>query len=216
MFHTKIFNLLAVLSLALLLSACGDDDNKTKKVVTTSTSPITAPTGYNPTNEYQTVADFNTFRTKVAAGNFKIPNSYSQFRFDEYSQDIQTSDYNCGWNFDLFRWESETQTCQYSQYRTVLDGEFLRSETGGNLIYENGLVSFQSGISHTAIISSLLQLIEESRYGNNLYRQTHLGESRYKISTDNGISAIIDLNIPLIANPVEFINHNDGYSYFMR
>ena len=176
---------------ALIFSGCGKDGENTS-------STISDALGYTPQSSYvYSLDDFSEFRTYVAYGYFISP---------------EVSSWSCS-NSAIFNIRSYSNTSRYAA------GTY--TGTRGTLFYRRDYLaddyasydfwpSSSSLSSYASVVSLLLSIVDDAQsytaFNNN---------TRFEIKTSTGVYYLIDLNVPLIANPISAFDPDSrtGFQY---
>ncbi len=185
----KFFQPVLVLVLALLLSACGSDNS------TTDT------TSYNPSTTSQSVTDFESFKTKVIDGNFIVQDQDSlELWFEDYIVDINTQDSTEWWIFTV------NSSMNYNYQRL---GIFFREESYNYVDHKNGQFDSAVETTHKQILDKLKAIIDKTKK----YEKVYFLQAAYDVTTTDDKIYRIDLNSPLVANPIAFEDRSDPEEY---
>lgn len=182
----KWTGLIGVLTLCVLVSACGKDNKAPEAAAPKVTSPVVNTPTVNSTSPYVTATSWEDFKTKVAAGTFTAPT----FANIDYIYQKCSSDTSKFLGIFTFQTNSCSET-------------FTRSLMGGQVIREDGLNSKQAVINS---LNTLIAAVPSSLY----YRQ--LSPSAFQFQSGSNIY-VVNLAYPAEANPTYKTSASSGSGY---
>ncbi len=199
------FNLILLVWSLLIALSCGSDNGVTRGG---NAPPVVDhyPTfSYNPVVYYTVTDDFKEFKELVIRGQFVYPSSgWIDYNMTEYEVE-KTEDFCLRFS-----------TCTTFDYNRI--SVFTRINDDNSIIHPNGKYDRAIERSYEAIQKRLYDIINDAveyRYLNTAeigYR----GVGGFRIKAKDGNYYDIDLNRPLIVNPVYFYNPNKNYGYSLK
>lgn len=195
------FIILISLLFIILISGCGDNgirmfdpisDSTNDSSASASASPSpqsqTPQITYNPVDFYQTISNFETFKVKVRDGQF-----IKKTIFDDVT-DV---------SYDMTEFRDENSNIGSFFREENLDSEIIK--------HENGSFDSSYQASRLSIVSHFNDILD---HVNTLDGYTYMGGASFKVSDSrNGNTYTIDLNEPIVANPVYYFNKKDNGGY---
>lgn len=194
-----------IFMMIVVVGSCGKKDkggaqpNVVVTPVTPPPAPAPAPVPTPPpppvsvdVNERRVIADYSQFTTEVNAGRFLArPYKNTYFQMNEFEIDI-----NKIWFFKT------------STLKTI--STFFRSELeNGQIDHANGFRDSSIETTRAEIVTKLKNIVANA----NMY--SYQGGAFFLIQTKDGDMYGIDLNAPIVANPIYFVDHEsqEGYSF---
>ncbi|MBL6990429.1 MAG: hypothetical protein ISR65_11650 [Bacteriovoracaceae bacterium] len=196
-----IKNILAVVIFSFLLAACGGDDNQFNSKDSTSDNALKMPPlgdiRHNPVNYLQNVYFFEDFRDRVCNGNF-YNKWYPSMTFHNDT-------------FFFAEIVDDWGLIRYSEFGEVLDGGYFnRVDDYGVITHPNGPSDGSVETSYQAIAQKVCQIAYRAISSYPMWTGNTGYDAAFLMEDDNGIIYGIDLNQPIVANPVFYYNTNTG------
>ncbi len=173
------------LALSLILAACG----KTNTTSSGVSSSVNSTTVTNPV----ATTDFDTFKTKVANGEFRYPTD--NYNFTAYGKSFSTE-------VEKKKFIGLTFNVSDTSYANL-----TRNDDRIKKVFKHELAA-----NATELKSKLVSLLS-SAASSPAPQSCGVGCYQFYIASEGRFYAI-DLNYPLIANPIYSYQNNSGYSYY--
>lgn len=204
----KVMSFLMALILSVSLYSCGGDNaTGDGEGITENHSDTITGTITNDSN----LSTIENFQKNVAEGRFKAPKS-STSRFD-YIKDIystssrSTVSFYCNIPF----------ICDDQEYNTISASDIMtrRLNTNGTISRDSvdqGLSTNQTTLRNE-LRDKLNAAVNRTRPHFNMFYYTQVRANAYAIQPGDDYEYVIDLNVPLAANPVFRRNLQTGETY---